>query len=190
MQQKSSFVLIISLVLIASLTRLMPHYPNFTAIGATALFSAAMFRSKIWAMAVPVFAIFMTDLLLNNIVYASYYEGFAWFTTGAAWIYVAIGLTVILGRFVFSKVNVSRFIGGALGATGIFFFLTNFGHWAGPFSWHPKSFSGLIATYVDGLPFVLNSTLGNIFFGALLFGSYFAITQTARRDIQFEADKY
>jgi hypothetical protein len=38
---------------------------------------------------------------------------------------------------------------------------------------YPQTFSGLLLSYEAGLPFVLNSLAGDLFFSAVLFGSYY-----------------
>ncbi len=67
--------LAIALVFAAALTRLLPHPDNFTPIGAMALFGAAYFNRHIVTLAIPFIALFVSDLVLNNIIYRQYYAG-------------------------------------------------------------------------------------------------------------------
>lgn len=191
LQNKKPIYLVAGMILVAAFSRLIPHYPNFTAVGATALFGAAYIDRKVLSILIPVVAVWLSDLVLNNLVYASYYDGFTLFAPGSIWIYLGMAAIVLLGWGIFKKVTIWRFLGGAVGATAVFFLVTNFGHWAGPFSLHPKNTGGLIATYFDGLPFALNSLAGNVVFGAALFGAYYLLTrQKSIQGTLSGADKY
>lgn len=143
------------------------------------------------AILVTFAALFISDLFLNNLIYHSYSEGFTLFMQGSMWVYLAIGLVVLAGRVMLKKSTPIRFLGGVVSATLIFFIITNIGHWVGPFGLHPRNFTGLIATFIDALPFVLNTLAGNLFFGAVLFGIHEWVTnKQATLDTQFEVDKY
>lgn len=173
------FGVITLMILLAAITRLLPHPPNFTAVGAMGLFGAAFFNRKMFAFLIPLAAMFMTDLFLNNVVYAAYLpEGtsFLWFTEGAGWIYGGIALTVVAGFSIFKNVNHKSVIGGSLISALIFFVLTNFGVWSSGL-YYPMNAAGLSACYAAGLPYLLNSILGNLFFAGVLFGGYYAIQQ-------------
>ncbi len=164
---KNKTIILISLILVGITTRLIPHLPNFTAIGAVALFSGAMFKKRKIAFIVPLVAMFVSDLLLNNIVYSSYYLGFQWLTLGWEGVYAAFFITVILGK----SVNSYRIYSIAAGATAsavIFFLSTNFSSWiASPI--YNKDISGLLTAYIAGVPFFVNQLLGNLFYSAALF---------------------
>nr|MBS0036808.1 hypothetical protein [Saprospiraceae bacterium] len=165
-------------ILFAAMSRLLPHPPNFTAIGAIALFGGAYFSKKWLAFLVPVLAVWITDLILNNVVYAAYYEGFVWISKNLLFTGLAILLMVLLARFVLKKINPGRVIGASLAASVIFFLVSNFGAWAVG-TMYPLNIGGLIAAYVAGLPFFLNTLAGDLFFCGVMFGSYALISKTA-----------
>ena len=169
----------IALVFAAALTRLLPHPDNFTPIGAMALFGAAYFSRQALTLAIPFIALFISDLLLNNIIYKEYYSGFTLITSG--WIYLAFGLMMLIGWLVLRhKVNAGRVVTASLGASLVFFLVTNFSTWAET-TLYPKTAAGLMACYTAGLPFLKNTVLGDLFFSAVLFGTYeFAARYTAR----------
>ncbi len=171
------FGVITLMILMAAVSRLLPHPPNFTAVGAMGLFGAAFFNRKVFAFIIPIAAMFLTDLFLNNVVYAQYMpegQSFMLFTEGSSWIYGAIALTIFAGLFVLNKVNTANVVVGSLISALIFFFLTNFGLWMSG-NMYPNNAAGLGACFAAGLPFLLNSILGNLFYGGILFGSYYAI---------------
>ena len=134
-----------------------------------ALFGAATFPRKWMAWLVPFAALYLSDLALNNILYSQYYAGFYWgFNT---WVYLGFALTVLLSFGLLRGKTFSglRLGGVTIGTTLLFFLLTNFGTWLGsPF--YPQSGAGLLAAFTAGLPFLLNSLAGNLFFAGLLFG--------------------
>ena len=92
-------------VLLAALTRLLPHPPNFTPIGSMALFGAAYFSRKYLAFLVPILAFWVSDLVLNNVVYAAYFESFSWFSPALLWSCAAMVLIVVIGRHFLKKIN-------------------------------------------------------------------------------------
>jgi len=59
------FATLVAMILAAAATRLFPHPPNFTPIGAMALFGGAHFASPLVALAVPLCAMLLSDLLLG-----------------------------------------------------------------------------------------------------------------------------
>lgn len=134
-----------------------------------ALFGAAALPKRWLAIIVPVLAFYLSDLALNNTLYAEYYEGFHWgmnyWTTGAIILMVVLGMG-LLRNVKFSWLRVG---GAAVSATLVFFLVTNFGVWASGMM-YPKSGAGLIAAYAAGLPFLLNSLLANLLFSGVLFG--------------------
>ena len=68
---------IIGIIIMAIASRLIPHPPNFTPITAVALFSIINFKNKYLALAIPIFCLFISDLiigisLINLFVYFSF----------------------------------------------------------------------------------------------------------------------
>ncbi len=68
MQIQRSTVLT-GLIFAAAMSRLVPHAPNFTAVGAIALFGGATFEKRWCAVTVPLVAMVISDLLLGLFVY-------------------------------------------------------------------------------------------------------------------------
>jgi hypothetical protein len=57
--------ILIAAILLAAASRLVPHSPNFTPIGAIALFGGATFANRRAAVLVPLAAMFTSDLVLG-----------------------------------------------------------------------------------------------------------------------------
>lgn len=165
--------MIVALVLLAALSRLLPHPPNFTALGAVALFGSAYFKRSWMAYLIPFLALWISDLILNNMVYAKlypeFYSGFAWF--GNFYVYLGFGLSILLGRYMLSKVSIRRFLVASFAGGFLFFLITNLGSFI-MYPTYPKTGTGLLACYTAGLPFLRSTLAGNLVFGIALFGAY------------------
>lgn len=160
---------ILFLIMAAAFSRLLPHPVNFTAIGALAIYSASVVPNKFYAGMLPLVAMWISDLVINNVIYASYQNHFVFFSEGWYWIYFGI-LAHNVSVWLLAK---NRSIGSLAGASAlgaIFFFLfSNFGVW---YSTHmyPPTFEGLIVCYWAALPFFGNFLAANLFYAAILFG--------------------
>lgn len=171
-QQKISlrFIVLIGLVIIAAMTRLLPHPPNFAPIGALALFGAAYFRKPLIGLIVTFAALWISDLLLNNLVLNQYYEGFQLF--GHPWVYLGFAGIFALGYFGLKKVKAQNLLLVSIVGSLLFFLVTNFGAWQMSMVVYPKTLAGLLAAYTAGIPFLWNSMVGDLFYVAVLFGSF------------------
>ncbi|MBX2815219.1 MAG: hypothetical protein KTR24_04455 [Saprospiraceae bacterium] len=168
MQRKtSSFSLLIFLIVLAIASRFLPHWHNFTAVGAVGLFGAAFFQNRIWSYAAPLCALFISDLILNNVIYAQYFDGFTLLSLDALWTYAAFAGLVFCGAKFLRRLNTKNFLLGTLCGTAVFFVVSNFGVFVST-TLYPKSGAGLAAAYTAGLPFALNSLLANVCYTAIL----------------------
>ena len=168
---KKHFALVSGFIGLAVLSRILPHPYNFTPLGAIALFGAAYFTDKKWALIIPLLAMWISDLVLNNFVYSAIYGGFTLFNWGMIWIYGSIILIALVGMKVLHKVTVPRVLGSALSASVIFFVVSNFGVWlTNPI--YPLNIGGLAATYTAAIPFFHNTIAGDLVYCSALFGAY------------------
>lgn len=156
-------LVVAGIIAFAAIMRLVPHYPNFTPIAAIALFGGAHLGRKWLAFFVPLFALFVSDLIL----------GFHSFMIP---VYVSFALVVLMGNLVGKNIRVSTVLGGSLGASLLFFLITNFAVWAGS-PYYPQTFAGLIQSYTMAIPFFHTSILGDLFYSTLFFGSFYLIQQ-------------
>lgn len=165
--------IIVLMIFLAVLSRFIPHPPNFTPLGAIALFGAAYFSKKYLAFLIPLAAWWISDLFLDNLIYAKqypeFYQGFSW--AGNPVGYLCLAFIVILGWLLLKKISILRVIGAATVAAVLFFLITNFAAMlADPI--YTKDFNGLIQSYIAGVPFFRNTLAGNLVYSALLFGIY------------------
>lgn len=165
-------VALIGLILLAALSRLLPHPPNFSPLEAVALFGGAHFLRRGWALAVPLVGMFVSDLVLglvNGGIYLDYFLS-AHFLS----VYACIALSSLLGFGLRGRVSAPRVAGYSLVGSVLFFLITNFAVWATATSLAtaPACSASLGACYVAGLPFFQNTLLGTLFYSTLLFGSF------------------
>ena len=171
MNKKNYFLIIVGFILFAALSRILPHPYNFTPLGAIALFGAAYFTDKRWAILIPLFAMWMSDLVLNNWIYSSYYSGFTLFNSGMFWVYGSLIIIALLGMKVLKKVTLPRVVMSAFGASAIFFIVSNLGVWvASPM--YPLTWGGLVACYTAAIPFFHNTIAGDLFYCGVMFGAF------------------
>jgi hypothetical protein len=164
-----------ALILLCIFSRIIPHMPNFSPLGAIGLFGAAYFTKKWQAFLIPITATWISDLFINNVIYGQYYPEFTWFYQGFYWQYGSYLLITLAGIFILPKINSKRIILGALASTTIFFLVSNLGCWIGSTS-YPQNFGGLITCYASGIPFLNGTLLGDVFYSGVLFGT-FALAQ-------------
>jgi hypothetical protein len=169
------------LMIAAALTRLLPHPPNFSPIEAIALFGGAYFASRALAVAVPLLAIFISDMVLGPLqggqflAYFDAAEYLDYFLSAQSFaIYACIALSVVLGFGLRGKVHGSRVLGYSLAGSVLFFVVTNFAVWvtATPLGGNPACTSGLLPCYVAAIPFFQWTVLGTLFYSAVLFGGF------------------
>jgi len=160
------------LILIAAFSRIIPHMPNFSPLGAICLFGAAHFVKKWQAFLIPLAATWISDLYINNVIYGQYYPEFTWFYEGFYWQYGAYALITLAGLLLLQRITVAKLGVAALGSSAIFFLITNFGCWPA----YPQTFSGLMTCYVAGIPYLKGTLCGDLFYTGILFG-VFALAQ-------------
>lgn len=169
-----SWIVVSSMILLAALSRLLPHWPNFTAVGAIALFGAAHLQKPSHAALVSLGALYLSDLIINNVLYAEYYSSFYWgFNSG---VYAGFALVLGIGLLLRGRVGVATVGGAAVLSSLTFFLVTNAFHWWSS-GMYPPTVAGLMMSYTAGLPFFWNTLLGDLFFSALLFGGYAWLAQ-------------
>lgn len=163
---------IVLVIFAAALSRLLPHPWNFTPIGAMALFGGAYLGDRKLALIVTLAALWLSDLLLNNLIYSAYFDGFAFSYPDAFWTYGAFALVVLLGHWLLSKRRSAlRIAGCSVTASTLFFVVSNFGVWASG-QLYPQTWQGLVACYTAALPFYGNNLIGDLFYCTLLFGGF------------------
>lgn len=164
---------VIGLILAGILTRLIPHAPNFTAVGATALFAGAMMKPKWMSFILPLIILWLSDLFLNNGMYKNMYPDSytGWVWIGSIWVYTGFILITFIGAYVIKKIGFKSIVFASILSSLVFFLLTNFGVWYKSTVW-AQNISGLTECYLFALPFLWNTLAADILFSAMIFGIY------------------
>lgn len=165
------FGLLAGLIVLAAFSRIIPHMLNFSPLGAIGLFGAACFSKKWQAFLIPLAATWISDLFINNVIYARYYPTFTWFYPGFYWQYGSYVLITLWALLALRKTTVPRIGIAALGSSAIFFLVSNLGVWLGS-SLYPQTIAGLMSCYAAGVPFIKGTLLGDFVYSIALFGSF------------------
>ncbi len=174
------FQALVSITLAAAVMRLLPHPYNFSPIAGMALFGGAHFRDRRAAFAIPLIAMFASDLVLAATVY-----GFSALESMPI-VYLAFGLTVLLGRLLGPRSSALRVGSASIGAAVLFYLITNFGVWTRGVL-YPLTWEGLVACYASAIPFLRNAILGNVFYAIVFFGG-FALAQRRFAGLRADSD--
>src|ERR1044071_8226968 len=143
-------VVLVSAIVAAAALRPVPHPPNFTPMGALALFSAAYLGRRPIAFAAPLGALLLSDLVLG-------------FYHGVVTVYASVALIVVLGWVVLSRVSPRRVGAAAIASSVLFFVITNFGVWLFT-GFYPLTMAGLATCYIAAIPFFQNTVVGDLFY--------------------------
>ncbi len=163
MRKNNSLFIVLGLMLLAALTRLIPHAPNFTAVMAVALFGGVQFRKPALAVIVPLAVMFVTDIFIG-------------FYSLMPWVYGCIAVTALMGTYISKQQRPMHIIGASLLSSILFFAVTNAAVWFhNPL--YAQTFSGLMLCYDIAIPFFRNQVFGDLFFNAILFGTYALATK-------------
>jgi hypothetical protein len=123
-----------------------------------AILGGSYFNSRIFAVFIPIMALWISDLALG-------------FHSTMLFVYGAIGLIALAASWnLKSSSKWPRLIGFSFMASLFFFLLTNFGIWYVD-AMYPKTASGLLTCYEMALPFLGTQILGDLLYTGLLFGA-------------------
>lgn len=172
------------LIVVASLYRIMPGRPyGFAPQIAMAIFGGAIVRDKKLAFILPLLSMLVSDALYQ-LLYINGVGNIPGFYDGQALNYLLFAGLTVFGFFI-KNFNVKKIAVASLAAPTVYFIISNFLVWASasPLAGlaRPKTFSGLMMCYSDGLPFYPWSLASTVVFSAVLFGSYYFI---ARREAE------
>ena len=166
-------MLAILVLVLAALSRLLPHLFhnlafNFTAVGAGLLFFGS--RRPRWQTVLAVAVMALMDIVLTTKVY-----GYAFHVRGYLLTWAWYAAVCLIGSALLRKVTVLRVVGGVLASATSFFLLSNFAMWFNSASFgieamYPRTLHGLAACYLAGVPFYGNDLLSTGLFSAAFFG--------------------
>ncbi|MBI3266870.1 MAG: hypothetical protein HYZ67_07455 [Chlamydiae bacterium] len=154
----SRFLTLCGIVLIAALSRLIPHPPNATPLAAIALFGGAYFSKKYLAFLVPFLSLFLSDLVIG-------------IDPEMGAVYLSFAMIVGIGLLLQKRKSFLSLFSASLTSSVLFFLVTNFSVWLGG-RLYPKTLSGLETCFIAAIPFFRNTLLGDLFYVTILFGAF------------------
>lgn len=132
-----------------------------TPTAAVGLFAGYYFARMRWAMTAPVAVIAISHTLLP--AYGS--------SEVMTVVIVAFALPVLLGRMLGRELTTSRFAIATLLPSLFFYLATNLAVW-NYLNYYPHDAAGLMSCYLHALPFYRWMLYGDLFYVAVVFGSY------------------
>jgi hypothetical protein len=142
-------------LLVLSLSRFLPHPPNFTPILSAGILTGAFLPRKIHMAFLPLAAMFVTDLVLG-------------LHDTLAFVYGGVFASYLVGSyFLEQKKTHLAFVGASFASSFVFFVISNFGVWAVGSLDYPKTIRGLMACYTAGIPFFGNTLTSTTLFAVL-----------------------
>ncbi|HCN04610.1 MAG TPA: hypothetical protein DIS79_03245 [Bacteroidetes bacterium] len=174
----------LAVIIVTALTRLTPHWPNFTPVVAVALVGGALLSKRWLASITPLAAMVLSDLALGLV----YGDGWAWHGT-TLYVYGSVALATFIGWSMRNTSPMRQTLVGGILASVLFFLITNFGVWYGS-SMYSQDLSGLTMCYAAGLAFyensgnfLLNGVVSTWMFMAALFGASALIRRRVQRAV-------
>lgn len=147
------------LIALAVAARLLVHPFNFTPVGAIGLFAGSWCSPRI-AWAIPLLVLLISDAVdgfYSPVVMMFVYLGF-------------LGGPLIGHLLLAKRRTLPRFLVAVLSAAVVFFLVSNFGMWLSGIGAYPRTVAGLLECYWAGLPYFRVTLMGDLFYGAILFG--------------------
>jgi hypothetical protein len=166
------FSILVGIVGLATLARIavppvLGHPSNFAPIGAIALFGGCYFSGRFSKFIVPLLSVWVGDLFINHMTTGTwelFYQGFYWQ-------YGSYILMALIGSTLSKRVKPLNVVGTSLGASTLFFLISNFGVWAAGIGYEMTG-AGLIQCYVKGIPFYVQTLASDVIYSAIFFGAF------------------
>lgn len=193
---KSVLVAFGLLILSASLYRVWEGRPyGFAPQMAMAIFGGAVISNKRLAFILPLLSMLVSDALYQ-LLYVNGYTEISGFYSGQWVNYLLFGGLTLFG-FLMKKINLRNVLGFSISGSLLFFLTSNFTVWLGGGGFNrPKTFEGLVQCYGDALAFYKdyglvngfagNVIVGDVFFCAILFGTFYLAQRFwLQRNVQY-----
>jgi hypothetical protein len=154
-------------IVLAVVTRFIPHLPNFSPVYGALLFGGANMKKQdsIWFSALTLGA---SDVVLTKFIYHLNigHLNFVWGELIQLAAFVSIAT---IGWVLHKRFSIGRLAFACLAAPTAFYFISDFGVWLG-FNSYPHTWNGLVACYVAAIPFQGRISASTVLFSAVFFG--------------------
>ena len=162
--QSPTWQWVLVIILFLAFSRLIPHPPNFTPLGAMALLAGANFKDIRVALLIPIIAMLISDAMIG-------------LHSSMLYVYGSVVLIIVSSHLFIKKCTLLTMGLGALASAVVFFLTTNFGAWLSH-EMYPRTLEGLQQAYVAGIPFFRNTLMSNLLFTAV---GFYALRQLPDR---------
>ena len=152
---KKHFIIAL-IMLLAALSRLIPHPPNFTPLIAIALFSGFYVADKVLIYGLPIAIMLISDLFLG-------------FYSISIFVYLSFLLISFFGTLS-KNPGAIKIVSAVLLGSVSFFIITNFGVWV--LGGYPRNLAGLLRCYIVAIPFFKNTLMGSFFYSTIMILCY------------------
>ncbi|MFA5990948.1 MAG: DUF6580 family putative transport protein [Candidatus Doudnabacteria bacterium] len=152
-------MILYGIIILAVLSRFIPHMPNVGLITALAMFSAVNMDWK-KSVGITLAARFVSDIFLGF---------FAWPLMVA--VYASHLAGILFGLWIKRTSNNrwAKIIFSSLATSVLFFLVTNFAYL---YAEYPHNFAGIMLAYANGLPFLRGTLVGDLGYSVALFGVF------------------
>ena len=137
---------------------------NFTPVGAIAIFGGVYFTDKWKAYVAVLLSLVASDILINYLYNQPLISEYT------LWNFVCFALIILVGTLI-KKVNFATAIIIVIAPVLIHWLIMDM-PWLHELSIYPKTFAGYVTSLTAAIPFEKNMLLGDVLFGALLFGGF------------------
>jgi hypothetical protein len=164
--RKNTILIGLLMILAAAFLRVILYSYNiyFSPVIAMALFAGAVVKEKKFAFALPLLAMFVSDLLFEVLSIDAGFWGWSQLVN-----YGALILITLLG-FTLKKTSALNVASYSIFSTLIFFLISNSAVWALDNTTYANDFSGLVDSIAAGIPFLRNNLFADLFYCTVLFG--------------------
>lgn len=157
-------------ILLAAISRFLPHPANFAPIAGMALFGGVYFSKK-FTFIVPFLALLISDFFIG-------------FHQTMPFVYGSFLIIGLIGLWLKNHKTTKNIFASTLVSSILFFIITNFGVWFMG-NMYAKSIFGLADCYVMAIPFFRNTIVGDLFYTGVFFGGYQLLQLDYKRLFQF-----
>ncbi|MDB5202685.1 MAG: hypothetical protein JWQ27_2094 [Ferruginibacter sp.] len=171
-QSSGSILVAVLLILAAATSRVLMYPDNFSPIIGMAIFAGAILKDKRFAFVLPIFSMFLSDLMFEVFHIAPGFWGWGQL--------VGYGILALITVIAFSmkKISVKNVLGYSLMSSVIFYLLSNLSFFIidNPvYHTYTQDFAGFQQCFIQALPFFRTNLLADLVYSGLLFGTFYVV---------------
>lgn len=160
---KKDLIYAVCLILIAVISRLVPHGWNFTAMGAVAVIAGFLISHRALAITTVLSALLISDafIIFHNTMLA---------------VYAGYILMTVVGILLSSNKNFKRILAASFIGSVSFFLVSNLGVWFEG-QLYPQTWDGLVQCFTMAVPFFRNEALSTVMLSPVIYYSFTALAK-------------